>query len=657
MPGKRKRIVHLSILIALCTVFLANPVCADADVANSPAGEGQGGIHYTDVSDQAWYAENIYSLSDLGLLNGVGDGLFRPEKDLSLAETITIAARLCRMFSDNEASENEDFRDSPDPGTAWYAPYVALCREKGVLDASGITDVNEESLNASAARAVVATLLRNALSEGVLQDLNAIEDGMLPDVPVQSSWSDAVYSLYRSGVLTGVDQYGTFLPVRNISRAEAAAILSRIVFPSMRRTLTLTPAEDSHEAVYQGIKNYGKLSIGSADQFQYRFFIDGRTAQYSIYSYNHTYPVQNVLEEGKLYELSVEGNHIQAARSSSDMVSGVVEYADTSQLRINGVTFSMAGTASYRIRTAAGGASVTPAQVAAGDYVRIFARRGNLTSIYITQQPAVYAPPVSGTPGLRTIRNLLLTATEPIGTTLYVYGGDWNWQDTSGSRYSNQIGIPQSWKDFYASNSAGYHYKNTNAAVSYYPFGKFNAYYYAGADCSGYLGWSIYNCLHTHGGGETYVIKSNVFAKNLSDHFGYGTWKHTFKKSELLPGDIISMNGHVWMCLGRCRDNSIVIMHSTPAASYTGGKGGGPELSVLGGSGSQAYALASRYMKEFYPSWSSRYPVKAISYSSYAGGTISTTGRFSWTMGAALSDPEGIRNMRADEILRSLYGK
>ncbi len=34
--------------------------------------------------------------------------------------------------------------------------------------------------------------------------------------------------------------------------------------------------------------------------------------------------------------------------------------------------------------------------------------------------------PVRGTPGVRTVRNLLATAMEPVGTTLYMYGGGWD---------------------------------------------------------------------------------------------------------------------------------------------------------------------------------------------------------------------------------------
>ena len=37
----------------------------------------------------------------------------------------------------------------------------------------------------------------------------------------------------------------------------------------------------------------------------------------------------------------------------------------------------------------------------------------------------------------------------------------------------------------------------------------------------------------------------------------------TLLVQELKVGDIISTDGHVMMCLGKCSDNSFIIMHST----------------------------------------------------------------------------------------------
>ena len=49
-----------------------------------------------------------------------------------------------------------------------------------------------------------------------------------------------------------------------------------------------------------------------------------------------------------------------------------------------------------------------------------------------------------------------------------------------------------------------------------------------------------------------------------------------------LPGDLFSMEGHVWLCVGVCRDESLVIAHSSPTPSRrTGCPGGGVQLSAI----------------------------------------------------------------------------
>ena len=46
----------------------------------------------------------------------------------------------------------------------------------------------------------------------------------------------------------------------------------------------------------------------------------------------------------------------------------------------------------------------------------------------------------------------------------------------------------------------------------------------------------------------------------------------------MCPGDIMSMNNHVWISLGTCDDGSIVIAHSTRSDSYAGYPGGGVQM-------------------------------------------------------------------------------
>ena len=67
---------------------------------------------------------------------------------------------------------------------------------------------------------------------------------MIPDVRISDPWGSAVYQLYRAGVLVGTEKTGTFSPANRISRAEAAAIIARMVEPFLRLSISLTAGHE-----------------------------------------------------------------------------------------------------------------------------------------------------------------------------------------------------------------------------------------------------------------------------------------------------------------------------------------------------------------------------------------------------------------------------
>ena len=238
---------------------------------------------------------------------------------------------------------------------------------------------------------------------------------------------------------------------------------------------------------------------------------------------------------------------------------------------------------------------------------------------------------------------------------------------------SNQaltIGLPQSWIDFFQQQDANYTYKNSaDPAHSYYPHNSWNQYYYAGVDCSAYIGWTVYNVMHTESTtndlSDGYVMSAVKMAKTFADK-GWGTWTRDIKSFK--PGDIFSMSGHVWTVLGVCDDGSIVFLHSTPSDSKAGQGGGGVQLSALNPNSDddkncEAYKLVTKYMTKYYPEWSERYDAVLRSYDSYAAPATGSpfketwSGNFSWNLdGTGLTDPDGCADMSAAEILADLFG-
>ena len=206
---------------------------------------------------------------------------------------------------------------------------------------------------------------------------------------------------------------------------------------------------------------------------------------------------------------------------------------------------------------------------------------------------------------------------------------------------------------------------------SYYPCRGWHQYYYAGMDCSGYVGWAVYNLENTVSGNPAYVGSSTYMANRFAKRYHWGTMDYgkkgvnaegeacrKFDDSTFCPGDIFSMNGHVWISLGQCPDGSVLILHSTPSPSRTGQPGGGVQLSGVGREENcQAHQLARHYMSTYYPQWDRRYDAVNKDWDWYTNVTGNSAGKFSWDLNAVLSDPEGYHGMRPEQVLADLFGE
>lgn len=80
--------------------------------------------------------------------------------------------------------------------------------------------------SAAATRAQFAAILARALPAEALTAQNSVPVDSVPDVP--ASAAGGIYTLYRAGILTGSDGKRTFNPNSTISRAEVAAIVTRM---------------------------------------------------------------------------------------------------------------------------------------------------------------------------------------------------------------------------------------------------------------------------------------------------------------------------------------------------------------------------------------------------------------------------------------------
>lgn len=182
---------------------------------------------FTDVPAGQWYTDSVKQAFELGLMVGESDSTFKPQDNVTVAQAITMAARVHSIYTTGA----ESFQ----PSGIWYQVYLDYAFQNGIISyAYYNSDVTQ-----TATRAQFAEIFANALPAEALSPINKVTEGAIPDVPASAFYASHVYKLYRAGILSGSDVNGTFSPDSYITRQEAAAIVSRMAESSSRVKFTL----------------------------------------------------------------------------------------------------------------------------------------------------------------------------------------------------------------------------------------------------------------------------------------------------------------------------------------------------------------------------------------------------------------------------------
>ena len=183
---------------------------------------------FSDIRSTDWYYEPIKLSYELGLLDGLSRTEFGPNQAVTMAQLASIASKLHSIYNTGEA----DFT----MGNPWYQVFLDYAHSNGfaVRLPSGMS-----SYDRPASRKEVAEVLAKTLPAYVISPINVIEAGTIPDVGMNHPNANAIYALYRAGILTGKDRAGSFHPDDAIKRSELAAIVARMVNPSTRGLQTL----------------------------------------------------------------------------------------------------------------------------------------------------------------------------------------------------------------------------------------------------------------------------------------------------------------------------------------------------------------------------------------------------------------------------------
>ena len=313
-------------LLTACALLVSTTPAAFAALSDFTAERSYTG-QFADVPASAWYYDNVKTAYELGLVNGSSDTTYAPDDNITVAEVQTIVARIHATYHGNTIAPAEG---------AWYAPYVEYCMEhidREICSMAYMLDGNTVMADTPASRTYFAYLMYAALPADEYTKINTIPDDSLLDVKNLNftGAEERIYALYRAGILTGNDEYGTFNPDTNITRAEVAAIIARMIDPAQRKTFVL---EQKPQIALQGFTGEHFVSLGDASRPWIGYYLTITSMNNSTIRFDFSY-------EKPGHAVAFSAGDARFTSTTTATASGTTHYADQPDNR-NPVTYEFA---------------------------------------------------------------------------------------------------------------------------------------------------------------------------------------------------------------------------------------------------------------------------------------------------------------------------
>ena len=234
-----KRIISILVALTLLTPFFACPPPARAGFGDFIYTDDYVPGQYGDVNEPDWFARYVEDAYNYGFFREIKTETFDPGGLLTFGE----ASGLLTVFGSVLEHEN--------PGAIDFNSPFSFCMELALYSGIIKDPVSETApiTRLQFAALMYAVIARASFPNKVLPQINPIPDFGICDVVDGMEFCGEVYELYRSGILSGTDQYGTFSPDKGITRAEACAVMVRLVDP-LARIKAVPPATIPADVIY-----------------------------------------------------------------------------------------------------------------------------------------------------------------------------------------------------------------------------------------------------------------------------------------------------------------------------------------------------------------------------------------------------------------------
>lgn len=223
-------LTRFALLLLMLALLIQIPVLPVAAVQ----GDGTQAVvplRFPDVSDKAWYAADLrFITSDARrILEGSTDGHFYPENKLSVEQFLK-----CVVVAANQRPAAS--------GGHWARPFIEKANEMGIVTSNQFSSYQAEITRGEMAVVIASAFVPMTGETKPSVDHAVVSKRMKDYGLISENQREAVCMAYSIGILTGMPD-GKFHPEGILSRAEAVAVIRRVIDPSARIKVMTDPKD------------------------------------------------------------------------------------------------------------------------------------------------------------------------------------------------------------------------------------------------------------------------------------------------------------------------------------------------------------------------------------------------------------------------------
>lgn len=180
---------------------------------------------FPDVNKNDWHYEYIKKLTELNGINGMSDGYFYPNKQISKAEFIKIVVATTIGVQPIDEINH------------WSTNYINKAIEKKILLENEFPIDNDEPINRQEMAKIMARTMEFILNEEIIIDTVSLTSKI-------KDWSETcevckpdIAQVFSKGIIIGMED-GTFKGTNLSTRAEASTMIVRLIDKSYRMDMS-----------------------------------------------------------------------------------------------------------------------------------------------------------------------------------------------------------------------------------------------------------------------------------------------------------------------------------------------------------------------------------------------------------------------------------